>query len=469
MKPIITTMTALAVALTSLPSAQAAMAMNKPMNMNAAKPQAFKIKPPRIHVRRQLTKPMRIERKSDRPSKTEAGPQPEPPTKPVPGTEVSLNIPPLPRARPTLPREPSDTSYNEFDEGGAAPGGEVNTTGILPPPLDMSPELTGLLDITGGNLGDVLDAVKLLEDGPGGQNALPEHFRDQGDDIPGVGGDHPFGGGRIGAWDPLGGGGTAFGPGGRNEDFGADPMAGIPKSPASKAPGSGGRASDGWTWDGMVTGTTGSGSTESWTRAGSNGSTVKFTRDEHGDGAISIGIQVTDSEGNVQGEVSIDISAPNKDGSRDYQAQAFDAEGNHVGGSKGTTNTESVPNQYDTDGDGVPDDTTAGGGDQGSETTNNEHGICNGWNPLNGCAAPGVKIEDSTSQPNPTDDGSATVRSAAASIGPEAVTNGGDGSFVSGQGRAGGGSGLDPCATVAGCGGGGDGPEGPGGPDRPDR
>lgn len=109
MKPIITTMTALAVVLTSLPSAQAAMAMNKPINMNAAKPQAFKIKPPRIHIRRQLAKPMRVERKNDRPSKTEAGPQPEPPTAPIANTmaaKPSMSVPPLPRTRP----------YNEFEE-----------------------------------------------------------------------------------------------------------------------------------------------------------------------------------------------------------------------------------------------------------------------------------------------------------------------------------------------------------------
>ena len=81
MKPIITTMTALAVVLTSLPTAQAAMTMNKPMSLNAPKPQAVKIRPPRIRVRKQLAKPMRVQRKNDHPKKTEAGPQPEPPTR----------------------------------------------------------------------------------------------------------------------------------------------------------------------------------------------------------------------------------------------------------------------------------------------------------------------------------------------------------------------------------------------------
>ena len=63
---------------------------------------------------------------------------------------------------------------------------------------------------------------------------------------------------------------------------------------------------------------------------------------------------------------------------------------------------------------------------------------------------------------DPTDDGSGAVRSASASIGPEAVTNGGDGSFGVEVGSGRGGFKLDPCATAGDdCG------NGPGGPDNP--
>lgn len=511
MKPILTTMTALAVILSSLHGTEAAM--NLPPN--APKPQIVKIKPPRIHVRRNLVKPVRVPRKNDGPSKVEAGPQPEPPTKPRHKFERTAVIaPPLPRSRPnhgdhnasdesfdhvleliglntngpSSNREREPETYDEFAENDGDMGGELNPEGVLPPHLGISPELAGLLEITGGNMGDVLDVAKLLDEGHGGQNALPERFREQGEKLPGgFGGERPFGAQRVGVWDPHGGRGAAFGRGGRNEGFGADPMAGIPRSPASTAPGPGGQASSGRGWVNTTRSSDSSGTTHWSRRLGDSGWGAGFSRRENADGSFSGGMVVTDGTGRSVGYRDIEVSAPDENGNRTVVIEDSDSNGNVVHREESETKSSDGPTPWDQNANGVPDsierdtsaqdvpeNTTAGGGDQGAETTNNELGLCGGWNPLNGCGRTTVKPMDTISQPDPTDDGSGTVRSAGASIGPEAVTNGGDGGFIAGQGRGGGGGGtrgVDPGCITAGdhCGNGPDGPDNPHGAGRPDR
>ena len=76
------------------------------------------------------------------------------------------------------------------------------------------------------------------------------------------------------------------------------------------------------------------------------------------------------------------------------------------------------------------------------------------WTPLGGLVVYGVSPLDKTSQPPPTDvQGTVMVSdgSSGPTLGPEAVTNTGGGDFIAGEGRSGGGSMIDPCATVAGC------------------
>jgi hypothetical protein len=113
----------------------------------------------------------------------------------------------------------------------------------------------------------------------------------------------------------------------------------------------------------------------------------------------------------------------------------------------------------------------AGGGDQGGEGAEPRYSDRGGapWTPLNGTVDRRVTPFDKTSQPPPTDVQGTVMVSGGKSgptLGPEAVTNTGGGDFIAGEGRGGGGSMIDPCATVrGGCGGdpdsGGIGPAGP--------
>jgi catechol 2,3-dioxygenase-like lactoylglutathione lyase family enzyme len=107
MKPILTSMTALAVVLATFSGAEAGQMPN--INIKP-KPQVLKIRPPRIHVPMRLGTAARLMRKNDQAPKDDGGPQPEPPTAPVARTvqpkKQLVAIPPLPRERP----------YNEFVE-----------------------------------------------------------------------------------------------------------------------------------------------------------------------------------------------------------------------------------------------------------------------------------------------------------------------------------------------------------------
>ena len=445
------TMTALSSLILIIPTLQnAAIAgqFNKPMIRMIA-PQVKM----RINTRRLVTK---AAKKPAGNKILEAGPQPEPPTRPK-RTKVT-NV-----AKEDLARLPRPRPYNEFEEDGN--GGKIDVADALPPALGGAPELEELFGVTGGNMNDIRDAASLLENGLDGQNALPEHLRGNNENISGdIGGERPFGANREGVWDPRGGRGSAFGPGGSNDGFGVDMMAGIPRSPASQAPNPGGQASNGWSFDGMQV--SGSGTYQSWRTTDSNGDTVTFVREDFNDGAGSVSITITDADGNVRGDVSIDISKPHGRG-RDYQAEAHDADGNLVGASKGTTETESVPNRYDPDGDGVPNDVPETGSEQAGQPNPEDggaaEGLCAGWNPLSGCGQGGLKIWDTITQPGTSEESTATASGAGPRIGPEAVTNGGDGSFTAGGGRRdnGRGHGIDPCITAGGCGNGPDGPDNP--------
>ncbi len=116
------------------------------------------------------------------------------------------------------------------------------------------------------------------------------------------------------------------------------------------------------------------------------------------------------------------------------QEEAEGGEGE--GGEEGDGDTEA--------GQGAPDDTITGG-----------TGGCGVWTPFGGCTGTGPKIWETTGQPDPSGDGTATTRNAGASIGPEAVTNADE--FHTGSG--GGGVHIDPCIAAGGdCG------NGPGNP-----
>jgi len=75
-----------------------------------------------------------------------------------------------------------------------------------------------------------------------------------------------------------------------------------------------------------------------------------------------------------------------------------------------------------------------------------------GWNPMNGCTKRSVKIWDAMVQPGAHQDTGGSA--ARPSLGQEAVTNTGDGTFDSGVSGGGGGNGRpNPCLTAGDCGG----------------
>jgi hypothetical protein len=415
----------------------------------------------RIDTRRLVTK---AAKKPTGNAIAKAGPQPEPPTRPK-RTKVT-NVAKQDQAQLPRPRP-----YNEFEENGNGIDSEIDAAEVLPPSLGGAPELEELLDVTGGNMGDIRNTAKLLEDGPG-QNALPEIPGANGEFPGGIGGDLPFGGNRVGTMDPFGGRREAFGPGGRNDEFGVDMMSGIPRSPASKAPNPGSEASSGVGWVNDTSNRDSPGTTHWSRRLGGSGWVAGFGRRDNADGSISAGIVISDSHNRSVGSRTIEVSAPDENGKRTVDIEDRDSQGNVVHREESETRSSTGPTPWDQNANGVPDsierasppppppsDSQPNPADGGPAD-----GICAGWNPLAGCAAPGLKVWDVNSQPgpDPTGEGSGTARSAGASIGPEAVTNTGDGSFTAGgsRGGGGGGHGIDPGCITAGddCGNGPDGP-----------
>ena len=347
------------------------------------------------------------------------------------------------------------------------------------PELDGASDLNELFEVAGGNMKDLLDVSKMLKDGLEGQNALPDHFgADEKDLAGGIGGDRPFGSNRVGAWDALGGRGTAFGPGGANSDFGVDMMSGVPRSPASQAPHGGGSASSGWTkMPGNSAGRT------VWTRdysdTPSQGGFDVFVRQNGPDGSIHAEITHEDANGNVTGTTSIHVSAPNAKGQRTVTTTYSDGNNDEVEWLvTNTTKSNAGPTPEDQNANGIPDTeehaagqalTTPPGEESQPDPVNGgaAEGICNGWNPLTGCGRPGPTLWETLTQPGTSEDSTVSSGRGGATSGPEAVTNPGDGSFMaSGNTGGSGGRGLDPCAIQGGgdCG---TGPDGLGGLENP--
>ncbi len=358
----------------------------------------------------------------------EGGPQPEPPTRPrLDSKSVVLDVPPLPRPRP-----------------GA---------------LGNSPALEDLFGTTGGNLGDIKDVASLLEDGPGANNAIPENFRDQGNGEDGdlLGGKRELGGQRLGGydWRAVRGDWTI---GGDNGDQGVDLTGGAPASPAADAPDGSGVASDGGCGSvpesyGTVSncGTNDEGQTEATgTRDGRStpeGRTESghenwvATKDENSQFVHAIQF---DEKGQNTGEYIQDVQTFG--GYERTVREWRDANGQVIERQEIVRRIRNNPARQ-------PNPEEGGVADH----------LCAGWNPMNGCAGKGLTIRDMTSQPGRGETSAAGERSAGANVGPEAVTNGGDGSFIAG-GNSGGGGGaeIDPCiAAGEGCGNGPDGPDGP--------
>ena len=379
---------------------------------------------------------------------------------------TAMVAPPLPRLRPDTPigashdgsldhvldlvglwspvgSERDPEAYNEFEEDDDSLGGGVDATGALGPDLPVPEGLAELFDIT-TNPND-LNAIAELEE-----------LRAIGDIA------------RAGGIDPFDDPASAL----RQGRFGVG-MNGAPNYDESGLD-SGGKDSNGWTlisefYSGNTSGRLRSRPStygteyqtivlvtdgvhdaltiSTWT-PGPNKTTTDVTMTARFIKGTMQSTQVTDSDG--FGTVYLPPSESEEDG--ESEAGETGSENDNEGN----------------DNEDVQEDTKAGGGDQGGNDTPGNGG-CIRWTSFGGCMATRTKIWDSTSQPDPTEDGSGTVRSAGASIGPEAVTNGGDGSFGVEGGSGSGGFKLDPCATAGDdCG---NGPGGPGNPvagQRPD-
>jgi hypothetical protein len=388
----------------------------------------------------------------------EAGPQPEPPTLPrLKRKQAVLDVPPLPRARPQI----ADLGGEGSDDP-VEPGGEALDSPPLPASLGHSPALEELFDTTGGNLDDIRDAASLLEDGPGTHNAIPDNFRDQGngEDTEQLGGKRELGGQRLGGYDWRAARGD-WTIGGNDGDKGVDLTGGAPTSPAADAPDGSGVASDGGCGSvpesyGTVSncGTNDDGQTEAaGTREGrsapegrteSGHENWTATRDE--DSLFVHAIQF-DEKGQKTGEFIQDIQTFGGTERTVYEWR--DANGEIIERREITRRIRNNPA-------GQPNPEEGGVADH----------LCAGWNPMTGCAGKGVTARDMTGQPRPGETGAPDERSAGASVGAEAVTNGGDGSFIAGGNSGNGGRGEpDPCiAARESCGNGPDGPDGPDGP-----
>lgn len=379
-----------------------------------------RIKPPKIIIRPDVSPQTKrlIEVPPDDDA-AKAGPQPEPPTRPAPEFEETAKSPPLPTPRPEL---------------------------------GASSDIRDLENVTGGDMGDLKDAATMLEDGLEGQNALPEEFRAGEDDFAdGVGGERQLGRDRVGAFDPLGGRGSAFGPGGQNDEFGVDMMSGIPRSPASEAPGDSRSASDaGWVKDGAG----------HWSRNINNsGWWAGYYQTNNADGSTTATVTLFDDNNDVVARRRISVSAPDENGDRTVEIEDQTPDGETTNKTESTTKNTVGPKPWDQNGNGVPDAQEAPPAPPPEESQPNPvndgaaSGICKGWSPLTGCGRPGPTLQEMLTQPGTSEESTATATGAKPVTGPEAVTNPGDGSYTAGGNRGGGGSGFDPCAIQAGdCG-----------------
>jgi len=390
---------------------------------------------------------------------------------------VRIKINPNQLGRDTLEKKKRDTTPRLAKPGGApagydnasVPAGDDNTSmpgGDIPvgiifvpntPTLDVPDGLRDLFELTGGNLNDIRDLAN-LEDffGPMAMKEL-------------------FGGGAGGIPDPvLDGSGMGGRRGGTELGGPAQAGGGVPGNPGHSAGWGGGYSYQIGNTVGRV-----------WTKQTKYG-TATFTAERSGSGATTTTVTTPGPNKTSSTETTTTTST---DGTRRRRyirrVTNSDGTGSHE---EGETSSDVTPSAEDQDGNGVPDDVdaeraeaeaaeaeaaeaetggtadkdpqsggSAGGGDQGGNYIDPRYSSPRGtiWTPLGGLVIFAVSPSDMTSQPPPSDvQGTVMVGggSARPNVGAAAVTNTGGGDFIAGEGRGGGGSMIDPCATVAGCG-----------------
>jgi len=220
-----------------------------------------------------------------------------------------------------------------------------------------------------------------------------------------------------------------------------------------------------------------------------NGTDTYHVERDLGTGRTTTTLRTRGPGGSVTTVVTV-VQPTTDDGRRAHTTTTTSSENNVRRTRHGTLRTNRLPaSDIDQDGNGIPDDVdrqreadaaaeaaaaaaaaaaaerrresaggggSAGGGDQGGDYIDPDYSTPRGtiWTPLGGLVVYGVSPLDKTSQPPPTDvQGTVMVSdgSSKPTLGPEAVTNPGGGDNIAGEGRGGGGSMIDPCATVAGC------------------
>lgn len=414
MKPILTTLTALAVILAASTGAEAGKGPMVNINIKPKLP-SVQIRPTRIMPRLPVGTTSRLKKKREQPSEAaDGGPQPEPPTYTTKRTRprtakvnpVVRFIAPLPRSKPTIPVaaiDPDDL-------------------------MTIPPDLRGINSEDFQKLKDFQD---MASNGP--NNAAPDVFGPRQDGGPG---DEPGYGGPLGTFDNAANQAEAnqenrdkqledfraiagFDP---NNPGGGDTRQGRDFHTPAKNPGAAG---------GAVNDRRGMASNVTTIRTGvrDNGSSVtvrrvKYEPDLWGVGGADEVIQTRDSKGRVTSQT---INSYNENGDlvdseveMTFYDDQVDAEGSDPDGQPGVE----------------------GRGPGGADNC--------GWNPMSGCTKKSTPIWKAAVQPGAHQD--TDGRAAGPSLGQEAVTNSGDGTFDSGVSGGGGGGGPHNPCDMADCG-----------------
>ena len=421
MKPILTTLTALAVVLAATTGAEAGKG---PMvNIKPNLP-SVQIRPLRIMPRL----PVGMNKKREQPSEAaDGGPQPEPPTYQANRTRPRTAkvapavrfIAPLPRTKPTIPVavvDPDDL-------------------------MTIPPEAR---DLNAEDLQKLKDFQDMATNGP--DNAAPDPF---GQPQPGGPNDEPGYGGPLGTLDTEQSRANYEG----IEMFGFDPA-----KPGGRVGGQGG----GFHTPAKYPGAAG-GAVKDRRGMASDGESLTWSYEPFSNGGYSN--QRSWGEGGTHHTVTVTYIPDGEGGSTTYVSTTKVT-------STATTFADSIMVE-DADGNAVVKNypvetvlppveiTTEGGPDSqpGAEGSGHNGNDNCGWNPMSGCTKKSNPIWKAAVQPGAHQDTGG--RSAGPSLGQEAVTNTGDSTFDSGVSGGGGGDGQpDPC-RIAGCGG--PGPIGPGG------
>ena len=425
MKPILTTLTALAVVLAASAGAE------------AGKGPMVNIKPitPRVQIRPLLIKPrlpVGMNKKREQPSEAaDGGPQPEPPTnqakrtrprtaKVTPAQKV---IAPLPRTKPTMP---------------VAVVGPDDLMTIPPEARDLNAE----------DFQKLKDFQDMATNGP--NNAAPDVFGPRENGRPG---DEPGYGGPLGTFENAANRAEANQ---ENRDkqledfratFGNDP----------NNPGGGDtRQSAGFHTPAKNPGAAG-GAVNDPRGVASDGTTT-----QHADGSHSWNNSHDNADGgstgrsttwNKDGSRDSDITRNNPDGSGSRLSGHWDPDGRLVDVTRQTWGADKKGEQIrHTPAGTTVSDYTEPAGQFGAEGRGPGGADNCGWNPMSGCTKRFVKIWDAMVKPGAHQNTGASA--AGPSLGQEAVTNTGDGTFDSDFSGGGGGGGRpDPCLTAGGCGG----------------